>query len=114
MCIFEFFSPVALVLDCATGAVAGRQTFSCAVNNRIASVMCSFDGGTAENCSFPVVAEISRFGTDNHTLDVTVVDTFGQTASASFSFRLIERKLFSCIQTSHKKNMIKCFCHCSS
>ena len=100
------------MLDCGTGAVAGRQEFSCGVNNPIASVMCSFDGGAAENCSFPVVAEISRFGTDNHTLDVTVVDTFGQTASASFSFRLTERKLFSCIQIQVHKKMIVCYYSC--
>ena len=56
------------------------------------SVECSFDGGPAENCSFPLVVGIDRFGTDNHTVVVTVVDEFGQSLDISFDFRLIERK----------------------
>ena len=88
----SLFSSIALGLNCSTGAVAGRQEFSCEATNPIASVTCSFDGGAAENCSFPVVAEISRFGTDNHTLVVTVEDTFGQSAGFLFDFRLTERK----------------------
>ena len=56
------------------------------------SVECSFDDGPAENCSFPLVVGIDRFGTDNHTVVVTVVDEFGQSTDISFDFRLIERK----------------------
>ena len=79
-------------MDCGTGAVAGRQTFACEATNTIASVTCSFDGGPPETCTFPVVARIDRFGTDNHTLVVTVVDVFGQSVSQEFDFRLIERE----------------------
>ena len=56
------------------------------------SVECSFDDGPAENCSFPLVVGIDRFGTDNHTVVVTVVDEFGQSLDIPFGFRLIERK----------------------
>ena len=56
------------------------------------SVECSFDGGASESCSFPVVVDFERFGDTNHTLVVTVVDEFGQSAVAMFKFRLIERK----------------------
>ena len=57
--------------------------------------MCSFDGGPQEACSFPVVAEIERFGTDTHTLAVIVEDVFGQGAVFIFDFALVERKTFS-------------------
>ena len=43
-------------------------------------------------CEFPLVVGIGRFGTDNHTVDVTVVDVFGQLLNLSFDFRLVERK----------------------
>ena len=56
------------------------------------SVECSFDDGPAENCSFPLVVGIDRFGTDNHTVVVTVVDEFGHSLDIPFGFRLIERK----------------------
>jgi hypothetical protein len=75
---------------CSTSGVPGRQLFRCSFNNTIASVVCSFDGGTPENCTFPVVVGIDRFGTDNHTLLVTVLDVFEQTVSQEFFFRLIE------------------------
>ena len=78
------------MLDCGTGAVASRQEFFCGVNNSIASVMCSFPV-VAEISRF--VAVISRFGTDNHTLVVTVV--FGQSGSFSFDFCLTEHKPLS-------------------
>ena len=54
--------------------------------------MCSFDGGPLDNCSFPLVFEIGRFGIDNHTVVVTVVDVFGQSLNLSFGFSLVERK----------------------
>ena len=82
------------MLNCGTDAVPGRQEFSCDANNPIVSIMCSFDGGPQEACSFPVVAGIERFGTDSHTLAVTVEDVFGQGAGFLFDFTLIERKTF--------------------
>ena len=57
------------------------------------SVVCSFDGGDVENCSFPLEVRIDRFGTDPHTVDVTVIDVFGQSLTFGLGFRLIERKL---------------------
>ena len=55
--------------------------------------MCSFDGGPAENCSLPLKVGIARFGTDNHTVVITVTDEYGQSDKVGFDFRLIERKL---------------------
>ena len=52
------------------------------------SVTCSFDGGEAENCSLPLIVDIGRFGTDDHTVVLTATDEFGQTASISLTFRL--------------------------
>ena len=56
------------------------------------SSVCSFDGGDVENCSFPLVVEIDRFGTDPHTVDVTVVDVYGQSLTFGLGFQLIERE----------------------
>ena len=83
------------MLNCSTDDVPRRQRFFCDVNNPIVSIMCSFDGGPQEPCSFPVVAGIERFGTDSHTLAVTVEDVFGQGADFLFDFTLFERKTFS-------------------
>ena len=57
------------------------------------SVICSFDEGLAENCSFPLVLGIEMFGTDNHTVAITVVDEFGQSVTVIFPFSIAERKL---------------------
>ena len=73
-------------------AVPGRQTFDC-LTNRPVSVMCSYDGGPAENCSLPLEVDIDRFGTDSHTVVITATDEFGQSLSVSFNFTLIEREL---------------------
>ena len=74
-------------------SVPGRETFDCTFNNELVSVMCSFDGGAAENCPLPLVVDFSRFGTDDHTVVLTATDVFGQTASVSLSFRLsVQRK----------------------
>ena len=101
MHVISMYSPPAdLRVVCGTDAVPGRQRFFCDASNPIASIMCSFDGGVAEICSFPVVAELDRFGTDSHTLVVTLVDVFGQSTSVSLDFTLIERKTFS---SSHQK-----------
>ena len=82
-----------LNVQCSREAVPGRETIRCGVTNPIASITCSFDGGEAENCSFPLELTIDRFGTDDHTLVVTVVDVYGQTfISEEFEFTLIERE----------------------
>lgn len=79
-------------MECRISAVPGRQTFGCVFTNELESTSCSFDGGPAENCSFPLVVGIDRFGTDNHTVVVTAVDEFGQTLDVVLEFSLIERK----------------------
>ena len=81
-----------LTVTCLSGAVAGRQTFLCNSTNELVSIVCSFDGGDVENCSFPLEVGIDRFGTDNHTVVVTVVDVFGQSLNLTFNFTLSPRK----------------------
>ena len=83
----------ALDVVCVTETVPGSQKFICTSNNHLVSVMCSFDGGQAENCSLPLEVGIDRFGTDNHTVVITLTDEFGQSLSVSFDFSLIEREL---------------------
>ena len=51
-------------------------------------------------CFFPLVVGIERFGTDNHTVDVTVVDVYGQTLVLMFGFSLAERKIFCVVGRS--------------
>ena len=63
--------------------------FDCDFSNPVVSVECSFDDGPAESCSFPLEVRIGRFGTDNHTVVVTVFDEFGQSLNLAFNFSLI-------------------------
>ena len=56
--------------------------------------MCSFDGGPEEICSFPLEVGIGRFGTELHTVVVTATDEFGQSQILTFTFQLIERKVY--------------------
>ena len=81
-----------LTVTCLSGAVAGRQTFLCNSTNELVSIVCSFDGGDVENCSFPLEVRIDRFGTDPHTVVVNVVDVFGQSLDLPLNFTLIPRK----------------------
>ena len=85
-------SYIALEVECITGAVAGRQTFDCEANNQLIFVACTFDGGHAESCSFPLAVTIDRFGTEKHTLDVLFVDEYFQGKEVSLDFQLVERK----------------------
>ena len=78
--------------ECRAFGVTGRQRFDCTFSNNLTSITCSFDGGEAEDCSFPVIVDFERFGTENHTLVVTVVDEFGQFLDIVFEFQLTERK----------------------
>ena len=93
---FHFFilKSTALESDCEISGVPERKMFDCISSNQLVSVKCSFDGGPGEACSFPLEVEINRFGTDNHTLLVTVVDVFGQSLSIPFRFRLAECESF--------------------
>ena len=67
----------------------GRHEFCCNSTNEPVSISCAFDDGDPEPCSFPVIADIDRFGTDPHTLVVTVRDSFGQNASEAFFFTVV-------------------------
>ena len=80
-------------MNCSRSAVPGRETIVCDSTNPLVSVSCSFDGGPAENCSFPLVLGIVRFGTVDHSVVITVIDGFGQSVPLSFDFRIVERKL---------------------
>ena len=85
-------------MECPIEAVSGQQTFLCDSNNELVSIMCSFDGGETENCSFPLVVAVDRFGIGCHTVDITVRDVFGQSLDLSFSFRFEERKISSFVE----------------
>ena len=80
------------LIGCGTSAIPGMQRFECGFTNRLSLVMCSFDGGEAEICSFPVIATFDRFGVDMHTLELTVYDIFGQALNHSLDFQLADRE----------------------
>ena len=73
---------------CGTTGVPGTQRFDCDFTNNVVSVTCSFDGGAPEDCQLPLVVEIERFGTDNHTVVLTATDEFGQTVDITLRFQL--------------------------
>ena len=81
-----------LEVVCGRQPEPGVETIFCGVTNQLMSVACSFDGGPEENCSFPLVLEFSRFGSEEHTVVVNVTDVFGQTQTVNFTFQLDERK----------------------
>ena len=85
--------PTVLEYTCGEAAVPGRQTFNCTFSNDVASVMCVFDGGVPEPCSFPIQVFSDRFGFTQHTLTVIITDVFGQSIELDFQFQLAERKL---------------------
>ena len=75
-------------MKCVTETIPGRQTFECESNYPLESVVCSFDGGRAESCSFPLVVKVDKFGTEEHTVVVTATDVFGESKLLSFNFQL--------------------------
>ena len=83
-----------LNITCPIFAVPGRETIDCESSNQLVSITCSFDGGPEEVCSFPLVLEIGRFGTDEHTVVVNATDEFGQSRLLLFIFQLAERKFY--------------------
>ena len=70
--------------------------------------MCVFDDGYPEYCSFPLVLYYGRFLGDNHTVDVTVVNVYGQTLQLTFDFS-VERKSYH----THHQLLVLCV-HSSS
>ena len=85
-----------LEIRCITGVGADIQIFDCESSNTLASVVCSFDGEPEESCSFPLEVRIDRFGTEEHTVAVTVTDMFGQTETLTFDFQLFGCKYDWC------------------
>ena len=81
-----------LEIKCVSGVGPVSQVFRCESSNKLASVECSFDGGPKESCSLPLVVEYGTFGTEEHTVAVTVTDVFGQTKTLTFDFQLLGRK----------------------
>ena len=73
-----FFFPEPLTVDCVQGAVGGRTTIQCTSSNTISSTTCAFDGGPAEPCSLPLRLLITEYGTEQHTVIITITDEFGQ------------------------------------
>ena len=56
-------------------------------------MMCTFDGGEAEICSFTVTVTFERFGVGiMHTLELTAYDIFGQALNHSLDFQLDSRE----------------------
>ena len=85
-----------LELTCGSLPEPGMETILCGINNQVMSTVCSFDGGPGESCSFPLVLEFGRFGSDEHTVVVNVTDVFGQSETVTFTFQLTERKYMYC------------------
>lgn len=65
---------------------------NCITSNPLMSLVCVYDDGQSEDCSFPIILSIERFGTKNHTLVITATDGFGQQEIIEFSFQLDTRK----------------------
>ena len=80
------------VISCDPSGVPGMERFQCKFTNRLSLVMCTFDGGEAEICSFPVTVTFDRFGLHRHTLELTVYDIFGQALNHSLDFQLVDRE----------------------
>ena len=79
------------LISCVPSGVPGMERFECGSTNRLSLVTCSFDGGEAEICSFPVTVSFDRFGLHRHTLELTVYDIFGQALNHSLDFQLADR-----------------------
>ena len=62
-----------------------------------------------EPCSFPLVVESESFGTDSHTVVVTVTNGTGGSQELSFDFRLENREIYIYIVSS---SFLSVFPHC--
>ena len=79
-------------MTCVRSAVPGQEIINCMSTNPLESVTCAYDGGISEACSFPLILDIGRFGSDQHTVLITAIDGFGQTEVLEFVFQLSRRK----------------------
>ena len=82
---------------CIETSFPGKDEIDCKFSNPVESVVCVFDNGFAELCTFPLVLYYGRFLGDSHTVDVIVNDVFGQSMNLTFNFTLSPRKFF-CIR----------------
>lgn len=98
-CSYKFISDTVLLLDfivdCNNFSMPGHYIINCTSSNPPMSIACVIDGGMSEECSFPIVLSVERFGTDSHVLVITVTDGFGQNAVLEFNFQLDSRKLYT-------------------
>ena len=79
-------------IQCVSKSVPGQMEFLCPFQNQLTSVLCSFDGGEQENCSFPLVLDGDRFGIDHHMVLVTVTDELSVSQELNFTFQLTNSK----------------------
>ncbi|CAI8020901.1 hypothetical protein GBAR_LOCUS12460 [Geodia barretti] len=77
-----------LIVTCSNTSEPGRQIINCTSTNPLMSLLCAYDSGQSEECSFPITLSIERFGTSRHILVVTATDGFGQRETIEFSFQL--------------------------
>ena len=71
---------------CISKGYPGGLELYCSFQNQLTSIVCSFDGLEQENCSFPLVVESNRFGTEPHVVDVTVTDENGEYETITLDF----------------------------
>ena len=79
-------------IQCVSKSLPGQMEFLCPFQNQLTSVLCSFDSGEQENCSFPLVVESDRFGTDHHMVLVKVTDELSVSQELNFNFNLTNSK----------------------
>lgn len=82
-------------MTCDRSAVPGQETINCIPTNPLELVTCAYDGGIPEVCSFPLILDVKRFGSDLHTVLITAMDGFGQREVLEFMFQLSRRKLLT-------------------
>ena len=71
------------VHSCHNQLVTGEKLFS---SNSAELLMCSFDGGEPETCSFPLEVDTLTFGVVPQSTEVTVYDEQGLNLTFSFNF----------------------------
>ena len=86
------FYYTALEAECSASGVSGREMFECQFNTPLVFMMCSYDGGAPENCSFPLTFHFERFGLDAHTVVVNVVDAIGRSLNITQVFSVSNRE----------------------
>ena len=85
--------------QCISKSIPGWEQFHCLFQSQLTSVLCSFDDGEQENCSFPLVVERERFGIDPHVVNVTVIEESKGYQEFNFTFQLRdgEEIYFACL-----------------